>query len=819
MKTFLLTLSLLSITLAAPSVEGTILEKDTRVPVGFANVVIKGTDVGSATNEFGIFSFENLTSGSYTFEVSAVGFEKKEVQVSLNDGDAPLNLLFEMEEVVIELNPVNVIKERASVVGLSQAFLRIPGAASAVTKRDLVKFNDTDIHKIIARVPGVYVQEEDGYGLRPNIGMRGTGVERSSKINMMEDGILIAPAPYASPAAYYSPSAGRMEAVEIRKGSSQIKYGPNTTGGSINYVSTSIPESFLINARLEGGQWSSLKNLVQFGNSGPVFGYLFESFGVKTNGFKHIENSALPTGFDKQDYLFKARMNTAENFFIPAALEYKFSETNEISHETYLGLTRTDFREDPLSRYAASSLDEMNSYHKQNVLTAVVKPFASMDITAALYKNEFDRNWYKLSKVGGSVISSILQEGNSHSQYALLNAVNSDNDDYQIKANNRMYESSGLQIVSTNRFNLFGSKHNLLAGVRFHKDEMDRFQKVDKYGMQNGSLGLTTEGVWGTGSKNNRLYQAEATSYFLEDEFSFSSFTVTAGIRMEDILVKRYDWSGDASGAGDSWDDPNRTLNPTLKQKSLKAVVPGFGIVYNYTPAFQFLAGIHKGFSPPGPGVDEEDDVNPEESINMEWGGRYHYGMMQFEALAFHNRYSNLLGDDTQFAGEGTYDQFNAGKVNVDGLELSASYKLNFKSVWIPISMNYTFTTSQFMTSFESGFDAWGTVESGEELPYIPKHQLFSEIGFVKDTWNTYVRFRHVNSMRTVAGSGDLVDTEKTDALTFLDVSGKYKIMKKVDLFLTVNNVLNMQGITASRPAGVRPSMPRSVTAGISFSF
>ncbi|MYE81515.1 MAG: TonB-dependent receptor plug domain-containing protein, partial [Gammaproteobacteria bacterium] len=82
-----------------------------------------------------------------------------------------------------------------TIVGTRDDVKGLGGAADVIGQEVLQRFGYADIQRIVRQTPGVSVQVEDGYGLRPNISIRGVASERSGRITLLEDNVLIAPAP------------------------------------------------------------------------------------------------------------------------------------------------------------------------------------------------------------------------------------------------------------------------------------------------------------------------------------------------------------------------------------------------------------------------------------------------------------------------------------------------------------------------------------------------------------------------------------------------------------------------------------------------
>ncbi len=749
----------------------------------------------------GRFSFDGLEAGTYTLSIRHIGFKGYSEEVSVK---APHTDIFIVMEPQFELMQEAQVSGR-SLTGGERGIKELSGSAHYIGLKTLETFEYNDINRVLRQIPGVYIQEEEGFGLRPNIGMRGTGVERSSKITLMEDGILAAPAPYSAPSAYYFPTTGRMEGIEVRKGSAQIEYGPYTTGGALNLISTQIPKEFRAKLDLLAGNFGQRRLHAHAGQSFTNFGFMIETYQAQADGFKELDFGG-PTGFDIADYQMKFRLNTGPEARIYQALELKLGQTINNSDETYLGLSRSDFEANPYRRYAASGLDHMATEQRQYQLNYRIEPMSGLNISATAYRNEFNRNWYKLDKIfaeGSTVSIANLTEQPGDYQSAYQTLIGQGDDTLYLKNNNRAYYSQGLQ---TKASYAWGSTYSqsINLGLRYHEDGMDRFQWNNLFTLNEGDFTLIEAGTPGT--ESNRLEDAQAWAAFGEYQLHWKNWTFNPGLRYENITMQRRDY-----GKADT-----ERLGTDLSQRENQVAVfiPGFGLRYDLNRDQQIFAGVHRGFSPPG----SVSGSNPELSINSEIGTRWNTGWAQIQATLFYNDYQNLLGTDmAATGGVGTSRVFNGGAATVYGLEAEISSQFGGQaSSWtFPISLNYTFTQAQFDNSFESDFEAWGDVVSGDEFPYLAEHLLNLQFAAQRKRLLLTANGSFQSAMRTVAGQGSIAADSEIPAQFMIDLSATYHFNNHLSLFGSVRNLSDEVNLVSMRPAGLRPAMPRSFLVGI----
>lgn len=681
------------------------------------------------------------------------------------------------------------------------------GSSTLLTELELEKHEYDDIHRILASVPGVNIREEDGFGLRPNIGFRGVNPERSKKITILEDGILIGPAPYSAPAAYYFPITTRMTAVEVFKGPSAIKHGPQTVAGTLNLVTRQIPIHNEGGLDLALGTEGYAKAHAYFGETHDNLGTLFEAVHLEADGFKDLDGGG-NTGFEKNDFLVKVNYLIAGKKF-DQTVELKLSYADEISNETYLGLTDEDFEINPYRRYAASQPAKMDTEHKQIMFTHNIHN-DDFSFTSRIYRNEYQRAWKKLNgltNTNKSLSEILANPDDNEREYNVISGQENSNQNgggnntfLIMGTNDRSYVSQGLQISADYSVKLFDLEHDFSFGMRLHEDEIDRSHFEEIYSMQDGTAVFNEGSAYDT---SHNIESTKALSIYVEDSITIDKLTLSAGLRSEYMDMHYND-----KVKTDDWQD-----------KTTSILLPGLSGFYKLSENAGLLAGVYQGFSPSSPKQGAEIEV--EKSINYEFGGRYNNNNTQLEVVAFYNDYDNLKGSCSQSNCSGELDQeFNGGKAVVYGLEnqLNHSFTLN-SSIDIPVGLVYTYTQSEFKEEFVSEFVPWGHVMVGDELPDLAEHQATLNIGLDNSNWQVNLAVKFVGEMLSSAGDRSDDTVNRTEGTTILDLSASYELGDYGRIYGKIDNLTDEASIVSHRPYGVRPGKPRLMSIGYKYQF
>ena len=696
--------------------------------------------------------------------------------------------------------------EKLSVIGQKDTLPTRPGSAHLLSEKELQKFEWTDISQILRSVPGVNIQEEEGFGLRPNIGLRGGDPHRSRKVVLMEDGVLIGPAPYSAPAAYYFPHIAHIESIEVFKGVPSTEFGPNSLGGAINLLTRTAQPG--VRGQVGFGSFNQQKYDLELG--GELYGdYSLILNHMDTTGFKELEGFD-DTGFERSNVSFRW-----DKFFGKGEqnLTFKLNWSGEISNETYSGLTDEDFQQNPFRRYAGTQLDTMDWNHRQLYFRYAASPTDFMRVRATAYHHSFHRSWDKIIGFGGDnpsnpspTIQSVVLDPNSSANnfyYQVLagqadSGVLSDNRDLiALGDNQRQYYSQGLQVYTDFEFDALG-EHGLTLGYRFHQDAIDRFHEARFFEMRQSRLFLSDARDQETTLLDRARTDVHTLS--LNHEWSLGDWLINPVLRYEDIS---YDYKR-MSGVAEQVDDSEHLF------------APGLGVFYQVNSNWGVLAGVNQAYTPIGPG--QTEDIQTEEAINYELGMRYNGGF-GFELIGFASDYTNLLGTCTQSAGcpiELLDQRFNGGEASVYGAEILLHGALRAGIHNFPIQFSATHSQTQFDNAFSSTNTEWGigNIEAGDPIPYIPEWQGQIQLGWEHGRMRTYLQVNHLSKMADQA----LADGRQyIPSRTLAGLSMHFQQSQNLRWIFRVDNLTDEEYAVSRRPFGLRPGLPRSFFLGAQF--
>lgn len=711
------------------------------------------------------------------------------------------NLSFTQDQTkssIFELKPDTTIYQydfpQIDVIGRKKEVLnRIPGSGTIIESRDLERIVPLTGNEVFKLIPGLNVVDEEGLGLRVNIGIRGLDPDRSRTILMLEDGIPIALAPYGEPEMYYTPSIDRMAGLEVLKGSGSILFGPQTIGGVINYITFDPPKTSTMKLNLRGGNYGIANGLFRYGTT-------YNNVGVNlTYSHKQAENFGTTT-FRVNDISAKFKVGLSEK----SNLGIKVSAYDENSNSTYVGLTQTMYDAGDYYTVIAPN-DRLNIRRYSASVTHDYFINNSSYLRTTLFGYTTTRNWLRqdFSRAPHINGTGIVFGDQSVTRGAIYMRNSTGN-------RNRQFEVVGAEPRYFVSYFVGNIKNDLDAGYRFLYERA--FEQRINGKKANAESGDLVEDEIRTGYANSLFVQ---NKIHIED-----NFTITPGVRLENFSFNRNIFRISSKDTA------------IAKDGKVFEVVPGIGFTYGLTKNITLFTGIHRGFAPPrvkdainNQGVSLELDA--ELSWNSELGIRYNSNLISFELTGYMLDFSNQIIPVSNSSGGTGTGLVNGGKTLHTGIETAISYDFNniLKSDYnIILNTAATFSNSKYNSDRFITKNSEVININGLSLPYAPKFymsvglNIATPFGLFFGIKGNYVDKQFSDEINSVEATKDGLSGEIA-AHFVMDFSAKYFVNSlNSSIYFTMKNLLDERYIATRRPEGIKVGIPRVFNAGIELS-
>jgi Fe(3+) dicitrate transport protein len=707
-----------------------------------------------------------------------------------------------------------------------EALEHIPGSGRVITQKDIWENHRLTVNEALREVPGVNVRDEEGLGLRPNIGIRGLDPTRSRKVHIMEDGVPIMLMPYGDPSAYYFPPLFRFDRIEVLKGSGQLLFGPQSIGGVMNFITRMPPRVPQGNLEFRGGNLNYFNTHFDYGGTWGKSGYLVDYTHFQSDSPRFTNNRVRV-----DDITFKTVQEISNRTTILAKLNYYHEE----SKLGYQGLTEADWGARGHDRFTLFANDRLD-FRRLGAHVAVQHMFnANLSTTVNFFGHYISRDWMRQNQqgvdingnpVGGSVTGNNIPAAS----YSVLPTN-------QSFTNAREYWVYGVEPRYHLTYRLFGIANEADFGARAMYEQSDRKQFLNQLSGAGGMFTCFVTDPNGTCLNENNVRHTEAYSLFFQNRFFVTDqITITPGFRVENVNYDQY----------------NKRNPPaeTFAKTSVTEVLPGIGATYSPRKDYTFFAGVHRGFAPPSisdaitgafsPGPGGINDLDPELSWNYEVGMRStpaHW--IGYELTLFEMDFQNQIISQSVAGGVGA-TLTNAGRTRHRGIEFAVKADVldmvrgQNNEQDIVFDVNYTWLAeADFRGTRNSGIDGAALLPneaevvniSGNRLPYAPKHMITAGLGYTNRPvgFNARIETQCISDM--FADDRNLHNPTPNGYRGIIRgwcalnaAVNQYVRPINTTFFVTGKNLLD-QLYMVDRSRGIYPGLPLMVQAGARWTF
>lgn len=782
-------------------ISGKVVSEESSGQLSGVRITLRDTPYETLSNAEGAFALSAIPAGNYTLIAEAAGHDLSSLACKVQPG-VELQLRIVLSTRLVEMPQITILDDRKGIFGT------VPGSVTYLDKKEINRIDPVSGNEVLRRSPGLHVVDEEGAGLRVNIGVRGLDPDRSRSVLVLEDGVPVALAPYGEPEMYYSPAIDRMAGVEVIKGSGSIMYGPQTIGGVINYISADPPASEQGTVLLRGGQGGFFTGNIGYGNT-------YGKAGIQVNYLRKQVDDLAGLNYRINDLSAKLRIQLSER----ASVGVKLGVYDEESNSSYVGITQSMFNAggNDFSRLAPDDLLAIRRYSLSATHKFYFNENWRLATTAFGYTTQ--RNWRRQDFAYNENASGQLAAAPSnHTGVTWGDKTTPGGAIYMRLTNahrNRAFDVAGLESRLTGNYMIGNLRNEVSAGARaIHERAFE--QRID---------GATPAAVSGS-IREDEIRTGVGLSAFLHNRTALNErLSVTAGMRVENFSYTRDIRRG-------RYNNVNKDTS-LVASSNLMAFIPGIGFNYKLTNDIGVFGGIHRGFAPPrvkdaisGDGMAYE--LGAELSWNTELGmrGKLPTGV-SYEFTAFYMDFANQIIPVSESSGGQGVGLVNGGATRHYGAEIGVTGDVNqwikIKDV-LQISVSATYVEANFSTDrFIGGNDAVNI--SGNRTPYAPKWNISSAItyeskyGFGARLTSTYIADQYSDILNTVVphanGRNGMIP-----AYHVLDGGLTYRADKINSVFsLSVKNITDERYIVSRRPQGIRVGMPRFITAGVRVQF